>query len=277
MSLSIRTSVGSLQSHRSLQNSNKLQQRSIRKLSSGLDVQRAHDGAARLGLSENLRAQLGGFKTALRNAKEGESILQTVEGTYMSVSDVLVQMRELAVQAASDGIGDGERDLLDDEYQALMTEIDRITDVAEWNGKNLISGGPGADTLLTFQVGTRNSGNDVIEYNIRDQSALFLAIDTTSVTSITNAQDAINALDDAMVDLHTDQADIGAKLNRLRISMGNLSSAIEDSSTSIGVIRDTDYGAESTEFTRRQVLKEASVAMLSQANAMPQIALRLLG
>ena len=252
-------------------------QRTIGRLSSGLRVQSAADDAAGVAVAENMRAQLRGFQQASRNANDGVSIMNTAEAAYQSISDTLIRMRELAVEAANDSLSDTERGFLDTEFQDLTDEITRISDVTEFNGINLLDGTAGDAGTMTFQVGTRNSVNDRITIALTDQDAGALGVDVSAVDDRTNAQNAIEELDLALESLNTDRSVLGSTISSLNTAVTNLSTTVENYGTSMGQIRDADIGAESANFARFQVLQQAGVAMLSQANALPNLALRLLG
>jgi len=274
--LAIMTNAGSLTAQNNLLKTTKAMNKSIGRLSSGLRVTSASDDAAGLAVSENMRAQLRGFQQAMRNANDGVAIVQTAEAAYQSISDTLVRMRELAVEASNDSISDTERGFLDQEFQDLIGEIDRISNVTEFNGINLLDGSAGASGTLTFQVGTRNSTNDRIEVDLNDEDSAALGVDSSAVDVISNAQNAIDDIDAALESLNTDRASLGATINSLSLSVNNLGATVENYGNAVGNIRDTDIGAESAEFSKQQVLQQAGVAMLSQANALPNLALRLL-
>jgi len=248
----------------------------IGRLSSGLRVQSAADDAAGLAVSENMRAQLKGFEQAMRNANDGISILQTAESAYQSISDTLIRMRELAVEAASDSLSNTERGFLDTEFQDLIVEITRISDVTEFNGIQLLDGTAGTAGTMTFQVGTRNTVNDRVTVTLTDQDSSALGIDTSAVSTLAGAQAAIEEIDVAMEELNTDRSSLGATISSLSVAVDNLATTVENYGASVGVIRDADIGAESAEFARQQVLQQAGVAMLAQANTLPNLALRLL-
>jgi len=274
--LAIMTNSGSLTAQNNLLKTTKAMNKSIGRLSSGLRVTSASDDAAGLAVSENMRAQLRGFQQAMRNANDGVAIVQTAEAAYQSISDTLVRMRELAVEASNDSISDTERGFLDEEFQDLIGEIDRISNVTEFNGIQLLDGSAGSGGTLTFQVGTRNSTNDRITVSMEAQAASDLGVDSSAVDVISNAQGSIDEIDTALESLNTDRASLGATINSLSLSVNNLSATVENYGNAVGNIRDTDIGSESAEFSKQQVLQQAGVAMLSQANALPNLALRLL-
>ena len=275
--LAILTNAGSLRAQANMTKTNMAMQKSIGRLSSGLRVESAADDAAGVAVAENMRAQLRGFQQASRNANDGVSIVQTAEAAYQSISDTLVRMRELAVEAANDSLSDTERGFLDTEFQDLEAEITRISDVTEFNGIGLLDGTAGNAGTMTFQVGTRNSANDRITVDLNDQDATALGVNNSAVDSRANAQSAIDDIDTAMESLNTDRAGLGATINSLNVAVTNLGSTIENYGAAVGTIRDADIGLETAEFSRQQVLQQAGVAMLAQANALPTLALRLLG
>jgi len=234
-----------------------------------------------MAISENMRAQQGGFRQAQRNANDGVSVLQTAESGYQSISDLLVRMRELAVQSANDSVSDTERGYLDTEYQDLIGEIDRVSSVTEYNGISLLDGSAGNAGVMTFQVGTRNSTSDRISINLVAQDTDALGLDggagVDTVSSLGAAQSAITKIDSALESLSTDRATLGSTINTLNSAVDNLASTIENYGNSLSQIRDTDMAHESAEFSKSQVMQQAGVAMLSQANAQPNLVLRLLG
>ena len=275
--LAILTNAGSLRAQANLARTGRAMNQAIGRLSSGLRVQSAADDAAGLAVSENMRAQLKGFEQAMRNANDGISILQTAESAYQSISDTLIRMRELAVEAANDSLSDTERGFLDTEFQDLEAEITRISDVTEFNGIQLLDGTAGTGGTMTFQVGTRNSTDDRITVDMEDQDSTALGVNASAVDTQANAQAAIDEIDTALESLSTDRSTLGSTINTLNVSVANLGTTIENYGASMGQIRDADIGAESAEFARQQVLQQAGVAMMSQANAIPNLALRLLG
>jgi flagellin len=279
--LAVRTNTGSLTAQRNLSTSHKALQKSIGRLSSGLRISSAADNAAGMAISENMRAQQGGFRQAQRNANDGVSVLQTAESGYQSISDLLVRMRELAVQSANDSVSNTERGYLNTEYRDLISEIDRVSEVTEYNGISLLDGTAGTAGTMTFQVGTRNSSNDQITIALASQSTVALDLNSgvtiDSVSSLGNAQSAITKIDLALESLSTDRATLGSTINTLNSAADNLGSTIENYGNSLSQIRDTDMAEESAEFSKNQVMQQAGVAMLSQANAQPNLVLRLLG
>jgi len=272
-SLSIVTNSGAMRSNRSVMRSSKAVNQAVDRMSSGLRVRSASDDAAALSTAENMRAQRKGIQQAIRNANDGVSILNTTEATYQSVSDTLVRMRELSVQAASDGITDTERAYLDEEFQALTLEIDRMASVAQFNDIQLADG---SVPSLTFQVGYRNTGNDQITATLNDLQTAALGVNAETLTTRADAQDAISVIDDAMETVSDDRTGIGTNINRLQAAISSLMIADTNFGDAVGNARDADIGAESIGFAREQVLQQAGIAMIAQSNSMAQNALRLL-
>ena len=275
--LAVMTNAGSLRAMSNLSTTTRALNKTIGRLSSGLRVESAADDAAGLAVTENMRGQMRGYQQAVRNANDGISILQTAESAYQSISDTLIRMRELAVEAANDSLSDTERGFLDTEFQDLEAEITRISDVTEFNGISLLDGTAGAAGTMTFQVGTRNSANDRITVDLTDQDSTNLGVNGSAVDTRANAQTAIDELDTALESLNTDRSVLGSTISSLTTAVTNLASTVENYGSSMGQIRDADIGAESAAFAREQVLQQAGVAMLSQANTLPNLALRLLG
>ena len=276
-SLGVMTNAGSLRAMSNLSNTSRALNKTIGRLSSGLRVESAADDAAGLAVTENMRGQMRGYQQAMRNTNDGISILQTAESAYQSISDTLIRMRELAVEAANDSLSVVERGFLDTEFQDLEQEITRISDVTEFNGIQLLDGTAGNAGTMTFQVGTRNSVNDRITIDLDDQDSTALGLNNSAVDDRANAQTAIDEIDTALESLNTDRSVLGSTISSLNTAVSNLATTVENYGASMGQIRDADIGAESADFARHQVLQQAGVAMLSQANALPNLALRLLG
>jgi flagellin len=266
--LAINTNVGSLTAQRNLQKTARGLHQSISRLSSGTRVNSAADNAAGMAVSENMRAQLTGYQQARRNANDGVAVLQTAESGYQSLSDLLIRMRELAVQAANDSVSDTERGYLNTEFADLISEMDRISAVVEYNGIQLLDGSAGSagTGLMVFQVGTRDSGNDRIEINLGAQDSNTLGVNGDTISSQANAQSSITAIDSALELLSTDRAQIGSTINTLNVAVDGLASSIENYGTAMSQIQDTDMAEESSAFSKSNVLQQAGVAMLSQVN-----------
>lgn len=278
MSLVIQTNSASINAQRNMMSTGRNLNSSIQRLSSGLKVNSASDDAAGMAVAVGLNAQIRGFEQASENANDGIAILQTTEGSYNSISDILIRMRELAVQSANDSLTNKERAYLSTEFEDLTQELTRISDVAEYNGQKLLDGtaGDGSGNMV-FQVGTRNTVNDQINIALASQSAATLGVDVLDVLSLTTAQTAIDGIDTALDALATDRATLGSKINEMTAAVDNLAVTVENLSTAKSQIQDADISRESAAFTKNNVLMQSGVAMLSQANSVPQMALKLIG
>jgi flagellin len=250
--------------------------KSLERLSSGYRINRAGDDAAGLAISENLRAQIRGLKQASRNASDGVSLVQVAEGSLNEISSILIRLRELAVQAASDTIGPVERQFLNVEYDQLISETDRIADGTEFNGTQLLSG---TGSILDFQVGTRNDPNiDRLSFDASkaDANSAALGVNLTSVADKASAQNSLSAIDQAIVSVSAMRADFGAIQNRLQSTISNLAVSVENMSAANSRIRDVDVAEETAELTRNNILLNAGTSVLAQANSSAQTALSLL-
>ncbi len=277
MALRISTNVASLNAQRNLVNTNRAMDQSLARLSSGFRINQAADDAAGLAISENLRAQIRGLGQANRNAQDGVSLVQIAEGGLNEVSAMMIRLRELAIQAASDTIGDVERKFLDVEYQQLKSEIQRIAEVTSFNGYDLLNGTGG---VMDIQVGMNNDPfKDRISFNTSaaNSSLEALGITAESVATKEQAQTSLSAVDIGMVSVNAMRANFGAMQNRLQSTINNLNIAHENLSAANSRIRDSDVAAESAELTRNSILTQAGVSVLSQANSIQQVALKLLG
>jgi flagellin len=276
MGLRINTNTASLNAQRTLWNTKVGLDKSFERLSSGFRINRAGDDAAGLAISENLRAQIRGLKQAARNAQDGISLVQVAEGGMNELSSILIRLRELGVQSASDTIGPVERQFLNVEYDQLISEIDRIADGTEFNGTQLLSG---IGSILDFQVGTRNNPEiDRISFDASkaDANSAALGMNLTSVADKASAQNALTAIDNAIVSVSAMRADFGAIQNRLQSTVSNIQVNIENMSSANSRIRDTDVAEETSELTKNNILLQAGTSVLAQANQTSNSALTLL-
>jgi flagellin len=276
MGLRINTNTASLNAQRNLMGTKLSLDKSLERLSSGYRINRAGDDAAGLAISENLRAQIRGLKQAQRNAQDGVSLVQVAEGSLNEISSILIRLRELGVQAASDTIGPVERQFLNVEYDQLVSEIDRISDGTEFNGTKLLSG---TGSILDFQVGTRNDPNiDRLSFDSSkaDANAAALGVNLTSVADKASAQNALSAIDTAIVSVSAMRADFGAIQNRLQSTISNVAVSVENMSAANSRIRDVDVAEETAELTKNNILLNAGTSVLAQANQSAQTALTLL-
>lgn len=277
MGMRIATNVAALNAHKNLGNNALNLNRAMERMSSGNRINKAADDAAGLAISENLRALIRGYRQADRNANDGISLVQIAEGSLSEVSNMLIRLRELGVQAASDTIGDTERKFLDVEYQQLKSEIQRITESTQFNGFDLLNGTGG---LIDIQVGVQNNPfQDRISFNASAANATLDALGMTveSLATKEAAQTSLTTVDNALISVNAIRANFGALQNRLVTTSQNLKVADENFSAANSRIRDADIAAESTELMRSNILQQAAVAVLGQANSTQQLALKLLG
>ena len=277
MGLRIATNVTSMNAQRQMAMTRGALDKSLEKLSSGSRINHAGDDAAGLAISENLRAQVRGIRQAKRNAQDGVSLIQVSEGGLNEVSNILVRLRELGIQAASDTIGDTERQFTDREFQSLKQEIDRIANVTNFNGTPLLNGKGG---IFEIQVGVQNNPIlDRIVYNGEraDSTLDALKMGGESVSTKEGAQLSLSVVDDALVRVNSIRADLGAMQNRLQSTINNLAISDENLSAANSRIRDTDFAEEVSEMTKNNILMQSGISVLGQANATNQSALKLLG
>jgi flagellin len=277
MAIRISTNVASLNAQKSLHGTQRAMDQSLARLSSGYRINQAADDAAGLAISENLKGQIRGLGQANRNANDGISLVQVAEGGLNEISSMLIRLRELAVQASSDTIGDTERKFLDVEYQQLKSEIQRVSEVTTYNGTDLLNGTGG---IMDIQVGVQNDPfKDRISFNSSAANSTLesLGVVAESVSTKEMAQNSIDVVDTAMISVNAMRANFGALQNRLTSTINNLNIAHENLSAANSRIRDSDIASETAELTRNQILMQAGVSVLGQANAAQQVALKLLG
>lgn len=279
--MSISTNVASISAQRSLEKTQMGLQKSMSKLSSGLRINTAGDDAAGLAISESLKGQVRSLQQASRNAGDGVSFLQTAEGALNEVSGLLIRMRELSVQSSNGTLTSTQRASLHNEFTQLRSEIDRIGDSTEFNGMKLLDGS--ASGGVTFQVGLNNDSASKLTVNIASAksgaiggSATTARLDDQTISTATGAQTALSIIDEAIGDISTARGMMGSVINRLGNTMANLATAVENLSAANSRIRDVDVAEETAQLTRSQILSQAGVSILAQANQLPQAALTLL-
>ena len=265
--------------------------KTLEKLSTGLRINRAADDAAGLSISEQLRTQVKGLGMGNRNLQDGAALLNIAEGALNEVSSMLQRIRELSIQSANDTLTANERTYVQVEVDGLVSEIDRIAKSTQYNGMNLLSGTSafggtvGATNGGVIQAGPNATANDIIYVKIGTITAQGLAINTPNsvpagtncdVRTQTGATASLVSIDAALNVVNTLRADLGAKTNRIEHSLSNQENQEQNMQAAESVIRDTDFAAETTKFTRDQILSQSSTAMLAQANQIPQSVLKLL-
>ena len=279
MALVINTNAASLIAQRNLAVNNSALSKSVQRLSSGLRINSAADDAAGLSISEKLTAQIRSISVAVRNSQDGISLSQVAEGGLTEIGSILTRMRELAEQSSNGTLGTSERSALDNEYAQLISEIDRISNVTEFNGIKLLDGSQ-SGTGVTLQVGFQNTANDRINFfsgvAATDTSNLGITGIFATVSSADNAQSALTQIDAAISTVAQRRGTLGAIQNRLDSTISNLRVASENLTSANSRIRDADFAYETAQFTKNQILVQAATSILAQANVLPQNALQLL-
>ncbi len=277
----INHNISSMITQGALGRTNKDLSKSLERLSTGLRINRASDDAAGLSVSEQMRTQVTGLATAKRNATDGISLLNIAEGAVNEIEAMLQRMRELAVQSANDTLTTTERTYTNQEYQALISEIDRITTVTQYNTQTLLDGqvgsfgaAGGASSIL--HIGPNGNAADRISVSIQGTSSGALTVGGSSLTSQALAESAILSIDVAINSVNKLRSDLGAFINRLEHAVNNLDNQHHNTQSAESTIRDVDFAYESSQFTRNQILTQSATAMLAQSNQVPQTVLSLL-
>jgi flagellin len=273
MGLRINTNIASVNAQRNLTNSTNALSRSLERLSSGLRITRASDDAAGLAISERLRAETRSYEQASRNALDGISLLQVAEGALNEVSGILVRMKELSIQSANGTLGTSERGTVNQEAQDLVSEINRVAAVTSFNGTLLLDG---SAPTVNFQVGAGSTSNDVISVTGVDATATGLGVSGVDLSTAAGALAANTAIQAAIDSLSSLRGGFGTAQNRLESTIRSISVAIENTSAAESRIRDVDVASETAKLTRAQVLQQAGISVLAQANTSAQNALLLL-
>lgn len=277
MGFRINTNISSISAQRALSINGRESESNLSKLSSGTRITKAADDAAGLAISEKMKANIRSLKQADRNANDGISMVQTAEGGLNEVSSILTRMRELAVQTSSDTVGDSERSLSNMEYQNLKLELERISQVTEFNGKKLLNG---EGDKYDFQIGANNDGfQDRITYDARQVNSKMdsLGVGELDISSKDGSQSSLGSLDSAIEKVSGYRAFLGAIQNRLVSTSNNLQVNVENLSSANSRIRDVDYAEATATKARNDILNAAGTSVLAQANAGGQNALKLIG
>lgn len=251
-------------------------ERTLEKLSSGQRINRAGDDAAGLAISENLKAQIRGLGQAERNAEDGISLVQIAEGALNEVSNILIRLRELGVQAASDTIGSTERKFLNVEFEQLMAEVDRIANSTEFNRVPLLNG---TGAVFDIQIGTRNdpiSDRLTFDASSADVNVAALGLNLASVADKISAQNSLSSIDQAIVSVSGVRADFGALQNRLQSTVNNIAVSVENLSAANSRVRDADVASETAALTKNNILVQAGTSVLAQANSYSRNAITLI-
>jgi flagellin len=292
MGLRIKTNIASVNAQRNLSNSTAATGENMAKLSSGYRINKAADDAAGLAISESMKARIRSLGQAQRNANDGVSMVQVAEGSMNEVSNILIRLRELATQAASDTIGNTERSFTNREYVELVNEIQRISNTTEWNGIPLLKGQEalGDATMFTIHVGAGDGtveNTDTIRLGVENLKVdvTDLGLGTESEIGPVNVEDGfvretaarkLTVIDGALQKIASNRSYLGAQQSRLGSTINNLGIQIENLKSANSRIRDVDFADETASFAQNRILQQAGVSVLTQANQAPEVALSLL-
>lgn len=277
MGLRIATNVQSLSAQRNLGINSDMQKGSLEKLASGSRITRAADDAAGLAISEKMRASIRSIGQDVRNANDGISMIQTAEGGMNEISNILVRFRELSIQAASDTVTDIERGFMNKEVSQLHQEVNRIAAATEFNGKKLLNG---EGKAMDIQVGQNNIAEQdrfVFDLEKTNVTSSALGVSGIEVGTKEAAQGNLSKIDEALKGLSGNRAELGALQNRLQSSIASLQVYNENLSTARSRIKDVDMATETADLTKNNILTQANLSVLSQANQNSTMALKLLG
>ena len=272
------TNIPSISASRILSNNRDDLEKAMERLSSGKRINSASDDAAGMAVAAKLRADVRSLNQAVRNANDAVSLVNTYDGASAEIESILVRMRELAVQTANGTYEDADRELAQEEIDALALEIDRIATNTTFNRQYIASGSGGSSGTFTFRVGPQSGSADDVEVNLASLKATDLGsgVGSLSVSSATGASDAVDEIDKALTALASARAVAGAFINRLGHTVSNLQNVSQRTSEALSGVEDADYAAESAALARGMVLAQAGTAMLAQANQSPQYILALL-
>ncbi len=273
--ISVQTNVSSLETQKALGKTQSALGQNFTRLSSGFRINTAADDAAGLAISESMKSQIRSYTVAERNSNDALSMTQTAESVLGEMSDILGRMRELAMQGANGDMTDTDRGYLDTEFGALKSEIQRMQASAKFNGKQLISS---TANSITFQIGLNNTASDqmTLTFGGLGLTTLLATASTLSGATTTNSLAALSTIDAALTTISTNRAKYGATMNRLEVAVSSIQTMRLNLSAANSRIRDVDVAEETAALSRNQILSQAGVSVLAQANQLPQLALSLL-
>ncbi|OPH54564.1 flagellin [Paenibacillus ferrarius] len=266
----INHNLNAMNAHRNLQGNNIQQGKSSEKLSSGFKINRAADDAAGLSISEKMRTQIRSLNQAQSNAQDGVSLVQTAEGAMNEVSDMLSRMKELATKASTGTYNTSDLAAIDSEFKSLTSAIDNIATKTNFNGINVLN----TNTAVTIQIGDK--GGDIVTVSLQNITVVSLQISGKDLTSMTNASTALGAIDKDILTVNSARSSFGAVQNQLEHTFNNLGTTTENLQAAESRIRDTDMAKEMMNYTKLNILQQASTSMLAQANQGSQGVLKLL-
>ncbi|MFT4841518.1 MAG: flagellin [Planctomycetota bacterium] len=275
MGLRVNTNVASINAQRNLSTVSERLGGNFRRLSTGLRISTAADDAAGLAISERLRSQVRSLEQGKRNANDGISLVQTAEGALNEVSSILIRLRELAIQSSNGTVSDQDKSTLDEEFSSLVSEVNRIGQSTEFNGIKLLDG---SSSSISFQIGFgTTTGVDTLSVSLSAALSTSLALDSLDIGSTGSTTTAITNIDSAINSVSSLRGSLGAVQNRLGSTINTLAITSENLSAAESRIRDVDVAYETAQLTRNNILQQAAISVLSQANSAPQSALQLLG
>lgn len=274
MAIRINTNVDALNIQRNMGLVNDKVSQSLKRLSTGLRINSAKDDASGFAVANSFKAQASSMRVAYQNAGEAQSMLQTADGAYTKIHDILIRMKDLATQAAS---GQTQQANMTDEFTALQDEINRIASSTKYGSTTLVNGGCVSSSGVTFQIGqTNDSTSNQINLKLTAACAGALGVSSACIDTQGHAQSAMDSIDTALTSINAYMGKVGSYQNRLQYTMENLAVSIENYTASESTIRDADMALEVTNFTKNQILQQSGMAMLAQANQAPQQILTLL-
>jgi flagellin len=279
MSLVVNTNMNALTIENTLTNTNNSVSSSLQKLSSGLRINSAKDDPAGHAIANSFKAAIASMTVASQNANQAQSMLQVADGAYSQINDILVQMKALATESASGQQTQQNRDSLQGEFADLQSEINLIANSTQYGSTNLIDAShAGATNGITFQVGATNNSNNQIRVTFDGATTACLGVDTSNIgiDSLVSAQAAMNAIDTALTSINSYMGNVGAYQNQLQYTINNLTTSMQNYTSSESTIEDVDMASEVSNMTKNEILQQAGMAMLAQANSQPQQILKLL-
>ncbi|SPF50675.1 Flagellin domain protein [Syntrophobacter sp. SbD1] len=273
--LVVNTNMNALTIENTLSNTNAAVSGSLEKLSSGLRINSAQDDPAGFAIANSFKASIASMQVASQNANQANSMLQTADGAYSQINNILVQMKSLATEAASGQESGTNLTSLQGEFSDLSNEINSIANSTQYGNSFLINGS--VSGAITFQVGATNDSNDQIGLTFNSATATALGVNALNISSNSGAQAAMTTLDTALTSINAFMGDVGSSQNQLQYTINNLTTSIQNYTASTSTIEDVDMAAEVSNMTKNQILQQSAMAMLAQANAQPQSILKLLG
>jgi len=278
MALVVNTNMNALTIENSLTNTNNSVSSSLQKLASGLRINSAKDDPAGHAIANAFKAAISSMTVASQNANQAQSMLQTADGAYSQINDILVQMKSLATEAASGQQTSQNLNSLNGEFAKLQGEIDKIAQSTQYGSTNLIDGTGNAVSGITFQVGATNvsSNQIIVTFDGATTGCLAVGTSTVGIGSLTSAQAAMDAIDSALTSINSYMGNVGAFQNQLQYTVNNLTTSIQNYTSSESTIADVDMASEVSNLTKNEILQQSATAMLAQANSQPQQILKLL-